>query len=312
MLLLTMLLTFGGTAPATPLPWFIPAALSVYTEGRWVTLWSSDVPPERWRAPHPSVARAVQWEPVQPGVEYGELRVAGAGAWRLRVQLVRLDPRLLRFELMHEVEDGAKAKWEIGRAPPEASVAANAGHFSERGPWGWVVVAGQERSTPGTGSLAVALVLDREGHFHWVRGDSLPAVRAAGSAVHAFQSFPVLLDHDGEVPLPLRTAGLGVNISHRDIRLALGEIRDGHLLLALTRIDSPLDVLSGAPWGPTIPEMAALMGAVGCHRAVMLDGGISGQLLIRDGSGESRSWPGFRKVPLGLVAFPRGERPATR
>ena len=38
----------------------------------------------------------------------------------------------------------------------------------------------------------------------------------------------------------------------------------------------------------------------------LLDGGISGQLQLRDG-GRTRAWPGLRKVALGLVAF---ERPA--
>jgi hypothetical protein len=37
---------------------------------------------------------------------------------------------------------------------------------------------------------------------------------------------------------------------------------------------------------------------------VLLDGGISSQLLIREG-GRARSWPGWRRVPLGLVVVPR-------
>jgi hypothetical protein len=50
--------------------------------------------------------------------------------------------------------------------------------------------------------------------------------------------------------------------------------------------------------------MAAVMGALGARRAVLLDGGISCQLLIREGQ-ETHTWPGWRRVPLGLVAFPR-------
>ena len=47
-----------------------------------------------------------------------------------------------------------------------------------------------------------------------------------------------------------------------------------------------------------------VMGALGARRAVLLDGGISCQLMIREG-GEMHSWPGWRRVPLGLVAVPR-------
>jgi hypothetical protein len=36
----------------------------------------------------------------------------------------------------------------------------------------------------------------------------------------------------------------------------------------------------------------------------LLDGGISGQLLLRDSSGV-RAWPGSRSVPLGLVGRSR-------
>jgi hypothetical protein len=46
------------------------------------------------------------------------------------------------------------------------------------------------------------------------------------------------------------------------------------------------------------------MGALGARRALLLDGGISGQLLVRE-EGRTRSWAGLRKVPLGLVVLPR-------
>jgi hypothetical protein len=49
--------------------------------------------------------------------------------------------------------------------------------------------------------------------------------------------------------------------------------------------------------------MAAIMGALGCRRAMLLDGGISGQLSLRDMNGRLNRWPGFRPVPLGLVGF---------
>jgi hypothetical protein len=48
--------------------------------------------------------------------------------------------------------------------------------------------------------------------------------------------------------------------------------------------------------------MAAVMGALGARQAMLLDGGISAQLAVRDSSGAVQQWPGIRKVPLGLVA----------
>jgi len=111
--------------------------------------------------------------------------------------------------------------------------------------------------------------------------------------------------NDGVVPAALRREDAGVDLRHRDCRLALGVLRDGRILIALTRFDGLGGVLAPLPFGPTTPEMAALMGALGAQRAVLLDGGISGQLLVRDEDGATHLWEGWRRVPLGLVAFPR-------
>ena len=129
--------------------------------------------------------------------------------------------------------------------------------------------------------------------------DSVESVRAAGGLREAFQSYPMLLQ-DGAVPEPLRVPGLGVSHDHRDARLALGTTPDGHVVIALTRFDALGQALGRIPFGLTTPEMAAVMGALGCRQAVLLDGGISGQLLVRDAE-ETRTWPGTRTVPLGLV-----------
>jgi exopolysaccharide biosynthesis protein len=102
----------------------------------------------------------------------------------------------------------------------------------------------------------------------------------------------------------LLDAALGVDLKHRDSRLALGELRDGRIVIALTRFEGLGGVLASLPLGLTTPEMAALMGALGARRAVALDGGISSQLLIREGT-RTRTWPGWRRVPLGLLAVPR-------
>jgi exopolysaccharide biosynthesis protein len=51
--------------------------------------------------------------------------------------------------------------------------------------------------------------------------------------------------------------------------------------------------------------MARVMRALGCRDAILLDGGISGQLMVRREGGAVQTWAGIRSVPLGLVALPR-------
>jgi hypothetical protein len=46
------------------------------------------------------------------------------------------------------------------------------------------------------------------------------------------------------------------------------------------------------------------MGALGATQAVALDGGISGQMLIRDAEG-AHTWRGLRKVPMALAVLPK-------
>jgi exopolysaccharide biosynthesis protein len=174
-------------------------------------------------------------------------------------------------------------------------------------PWGWVVLRGREFLSPGHGPLSTAVTVDHSGVLHWWPPDSIASLRRARGIEDAFQSYPTLLEGDGEVPLPLRpatTAG-GVDLHHGDSRLAIGKLRDGGVLVALTRFDGLDGLLQAIPLGLTTPQTAALMGALGCSRAVMLDGGISSQLLVRDSTGGVRRWPGIRRVPLGLVAYVR-------
>jgi hypothetical protein len=52
-------------------------------------------------------------------------------------------------------------------------------------------------------------------------------------------------------------------------------------------------------------EMAELMKSLGCRRAMLLDGGISSQLAVRDSNGTLARWPNWRPVPLALVATSR-------
>jgi len=82
-------------------------------------------------------------------------------------------------------------------------------------------------------------------------------------------------------------------------------LKAGRVVIALTRFDALGESLGRVPFGLTSPEMAAVMGALGCRQALLLDGGISGQLMVREADGFVRRWRGTRSVPLGLVGRPK-------
>ncbi len=290
----------------SPLAGQLPSsALSVRAARGMRVWWRSEAAPSVWAAPLPEVASGVRWHPLGPGLEEGRLDLSGDGvAWRISVLLARVDPSRLRFSL--ETAPGRGAAWTIDRAPA-AALAVNAGQFRADAPWGWLVQGGQELQPPGVGPLSAALAVRRDGRVTLLDVDEIPAARAAGDVVDAFQSYPALLVGDGQVPEPLRTAGAGVDLTHRDGRAALCVLRDGRMLFALTRFLSPDSPLARLPFGPTTPEMAALMGALGCQRALLLDGGLSAQMRLRTGDHDLR-WAGLRAVPVGLVAYPRTAR----
>jgi len=279
----------------------------VRVDGRWVTWWDRAHAPIRWTAPLPALAAAQDWQEAAPGVDWTEFALSGAGeAWRLRVILVRIAPTAVQFRLAQPPRrpDGYSGRWNVRDAPPEAIVAVNAGQFTG-GPWGWVVREGVVRQPPGTGALAPGVAFTDRGQAVLLPPDSLPL---APGVREGFQSYPTLLAGDGEVPRALREPGLGVDLQHRDARLAFGLLRDGRVLLALTRFEGLGGVLEIVPFGLTTPEMAAVMGAVGCARAVLLDGGISGQLQLV-ARGKRHRWPGLRDVAMGLVVLPRAVPP---
>jgi len=296
--LLGLALAAPGAAGPDPGP-----TLAVRTAQGWETWWRGEAAPAHWAAPLPALAGRIPWRRAAPGLDWGEISLAGDGeAFRVRVIVARIDPRALELRLVKPRNGPVFAgRWDIAEAPAEAVLAVNAGQFTAQ-PWGWVVMDGVERQRPGTGPLAPAVVLDTAGALHLVPPDSIDAVRR--SVRLGFQSYPTLLGGDGEVPRALLEDGLGVDLTHRDARLALGELRDGRILIAMTRFEGLGGVLANLPLGLTTPEMAAVMGALGARRAVLLDGGISSQLLIREGA-RTRAWPGWRRVPLGLVVVPR-------
>lgn len=259
--------------------------------------WVSGAAPVRWTGT-PAVIAALRWNAVGRGAELAEFALEGVGeAKRLRVIVLRVDPRVVRLSLTYaRTERGGS--WSIDSAPRGALAAFNAGQFDGGSPWGWVVRDGREALPPQHGPLAVALVQRRDGVVEWVADDAVQGRRARRDDIAwAFQSYPVLLDRGGVVP-PMLRDGRALDLGHRDRRLAIGSDREGCLLVLLTEVDLP--AMRDMPLGLTIPETAALMGALGAERAVALDGGISAQLRVG-----ARGWRGWRRVPLALVVQPR-------
>ena len=287
----------------------LPASeLRGFHQGSWVTWWRSQSAPAQWRAADPLVASSVLWRPAAAGMERGELRLAGNGeAWRLLVVLVTLEPSRLRFESVPATRDaGTLPAWSLADRPATAVLALNTGQFTGGVPWGWLVHRGQVEQPPAPGPLSLAVCVQADGRVEFVPAAAIP-VTGGGAAVEAFESYPALLEGDGTVPAALRQAGLGVDVAHRDARLAFGELRDGRILIALTRFDAGGEAFGSLPFGPTLAETAAIVGALGCRQAVGLDGGISAQLALRDRDGAWQSWSGWRSVPLALVAFARAQ-----
>lgn len=278
------------------------AGLAVHAGGRWLTFWRADAAPVRWSGTAP-LADRIAWRAGAGGIEWGELvlRAAKEG-WRTRVVVARLDPR--RVELSLAPAFTGDQRWTVGDADSDAVLALDAGQFRGSLPWGWVVTGGREILSPQYAPLAGAVVVDSSGGVRVVPPDGVAAERARGGAREAFQSYPMLLG-DGVVPAPLSEPGRGVEVAHRDARLALGTMADGRVVIALTRFDALGESLGRIPFGFTSEEMAAVMGALGCRQALLLDGGISGQMMVRDVEGAARTWPGIRSVPLGLIGRAR-------
>jgi hypothetical protein len=282
-------------------------ALAVRVDGAWREWWHADRAPARWTAPASTLSSALRWHSATPGIEWGEAELSASGeGWRTKLVVVRIDPARHRFALQPGQGADFAPNWSVDSAGDSALVAVNAGQFSRMLPWGWLVNEGRELAGPGTGPLSMAVVFDSSGAVRFVAADSIAAERARGHIASAFQSYPALLTGDGDVPPLLRSTAPSpiIDLAHRDSRVAIGEMRDGRILIAITRFNALGDAAAKVPFGLTVPEMSALMGALGCRRAVSLDGGISGQLAVRESTGAVRKWTAWRFVPLGLLVLP--------
>lgn len=289
-------------SPATPAPGTSVVRL-FGTEDATLPIHDPAHPRETWPAQAFVADTVLGWRTVRPGIDVADIGVGAPGDLLSTVALARIDPAHVRFTLRSRTRAaGTLGGWSIGDLSPDGVIALNAGQFEGGIPWGWVVRDGWEASPPGHGPLSTAVVFDTAGTVRLVAARDIPFRRFGKDVVAAFQSYPTILE-GGRVPPPVLREGLGVDHRHRDVRLALGTLRDGRVLLALTRLGETGGY--SLPWGPTVPEMAALMGALGATDAVLLDGGLSAQLAVRDAAGEVKRWPAPRRVPLALEAVPR-------
>ena len=260
------LMLAGRTSSAQGAP--LPSSVLAVRDarGEWREFWSSESAPTIWRSA--PLAAALTWRAGAVGVVWSEVQLKGSGeAWR-------------------------------------AVLAVNAGQFAATMPWGWVVLHGRRWLPPQHGPLSAALVQDSSGTLRWVRGPDVQSASLEQGVRWAFQSYPAVLANDSVLP-PLRAGGLGVDVGHRDARAGICLTRDEQLLVAITRFDGVGPALHFVPFGLTAPEMAGVLGALGCRDAMLLDGGISARLRVRDARGVAHDWEGLRSVPLGLVAWPR-------
>lgn len=249
----------------------------------------------------------VRWTMARDGVERTEFAMTERGVLHtVQVIALRLDPARVRLDLMARTRyAGLRGAWTVDSMPDEAVLALNAGQFREGTPWGWLVQDSVERQAPGSGSVAMAVVFD-QGAVRLLTPSEIPAAR--GTVRAAIQSYPMLLV-DGVMPPPLRAPGRGVDLDHRDTRLAIGTDAAGRVLIVITRFRGAGAAGATLPFGPTIPELAALMQRLGATRAVGLDGGLSSQLALREGDTTLRQWSNWRMVPLGIVGVEvNGER----
>jgi uncharacterized protein YigE (DUF2233 family) len=253
-----------------------------------------------WQSARPALA----WQGT-PALRWASWSITvGRPALPLRLIVVELDPRHWRWSLDRQRVAGVLQPWRLDDLDDSVVVALNAGQFTDDGPWGWLVHEGIERQVPGAGPLAGAVVVDHSGTVALYDADEIAAVRQDASAHEAWQSFPTLLDRRGRVPAALCASRDGVDPAHRDIRFAVGLRPDGRVLLVLSRLDTDVPLADRTPVGPTTREMAAALHTLGARRALLLDGGLSAQLLVRV-NGRTRRWPGLRAVPLGVVLRPR-------
>ena len=124
----------------------------------------------------------------------------------------------------------------------------------------------REHQAPGVGTLAGAFVVDTLGHALIIDSRDVAVRRASHNVREAVQSYPTLIGANGTTPSELCTAESGIDLTHRDTRLAIGTLVNGSLVIAMTRFDGLGAAAERLPLGPTTPEMVTIMRALGATR----------------------------------------------
>ena len=264
--------------------------------------------------PGAPVAADVVWKADDGAVKWGEWRVrVGEKKLPVLVIVTIVAPRRTQLSLDIAREGDNLGAWSVSSAPISARFAVNAGQFTDAGPWGWVVHRGREQQKPGSGALAGALVVDTAGKWSLIDANDITMHRLSLGVREAVQSYPTLINSAGRIPSELCAGSKGVDLEHRDTRLVVGTVPTGELVLAMTRFDGLGETAERLPIGPTSPEMIEVMRALGATRALMLDGGLSAQMMVRTATNaRPREWAGLRKVPLALVGLPTPTPPPPR
>lgn len=252
----------------------------------------------------PSTANLI-WKATDPALKWGEWRVR-VGENKIPILLIVAIAKAGQTQLTLDIaRDNNELKpWSLANAPQHARFALNAGQFTDAGPWGWVMHRAREQQAPGAGSLAGALVVDTSGAWSIIDANEVPAKRSSGSILEAVQSYPTLVGAAGTTPRAL-CGGSSIDRTHRDARMVIATLPTGELMIVMTRFDGLGTSAERLPLGPTTPEMISIVRALGASRALMLDGGLSAQMLIRTGINATKNeWGGLRSVPLALVGLP--------
>ncbi|MEP6766823.1 MAG: phosphodiester glycosidase family protein [Gemmatimonadaceae bacterium] len=255
--------------------------------------------------PAPALRANVSWTNDDGALKWGEWRIQiGERKLPVLIVVVMIAPKLTKLSL-DIARDGSKVvPWSLTNAPATARFAMNAGQFTDEGPWGWVVHRGNEHQPPGIGAVAGALVVDSAGTWALLDANEI-AARRGHNVLEAVQSYPTLIGANGAVPTALCGGANSIDLTHRDARLAVGTLAGGSLVIAMSRFDGLGKPAGRLPLGPTTSEMVTVMRSLGATRALMLDGGLSAQLLLRSPMTSAPGlWPGLRHVPLALIGIP--------
>ena len=278
------------TSAAAPQP-----RLDLRVDGAWRAwrVWQPDA-----RAARDSLlARVIVWRDSAPGLRVGDfdVRVTG-GLIRNDIAVVEIAPARFRFSLAATAPGARRTVGEL-IGDSTAVFVSNTGLFRPDGsPQGLVLVDG----VPGSalaGWLDVVVAIE-DGRL---RPTTIDGGRALTAGASAFQVLPWLV-RDGRIVFGT-SSGVRLSRTHRDRRLTLCFGDDGLVRFALSNFSFLARGAARVPIGLTIPEQAMVAAALGCRDAIALDGGISAQVAVR--AGAVHRWPGFRRVPLLLVAHRR-------